>query len=371
MNSERFGLHEGYDRTYSVESSTSNTPITEISGTIITDDNLQIVIFGFLTNIRDINDKDSMCKIVSITARYYVIETVSVAESKPLYLIKSDIPAPPNRSPPQPPIHQKVHTPMVTVIPSRPSSQNRRLDFFEVYQSHLERIEFKIASLDSETDAISSFMNNTLLILEQRRIEDISTIQSQFNSTITALCYQINNQLNNQIRSMSKKSAAARIENANRINELEDKLAKLQQENDTLRRQDKISKILKLQTDESEMQMSENEAMRKWLGNTVRLPQYAELILSAGIDLETIGDITLEELERLGIDKIGHRKKIKKYAAKLSPRCAPQRGHEYSPNSANGAHSFYSHKIWSDDNSVHSSTNNIWSYRSNSNQAQV
>merc|ERR1712130_879815 len=135
---------------------------------------------------------------------------------------------------------------------------------------------------------------------ESRRVEDISIIQNQFNSTITALCYQINNQINSQIKSMAKRSNQARMETASRISELEGKLAALQKENDILRKHDKISKILKLQNGESEIQMSEEDVMRKWMVNTVRLPQYADLLISAGIELETVMDVTKNELEQLG-----------------------------------------------------------------------
>merc|ERR1712173_117696 len=164
-------------------------------------------------------------------------------------------------------------------------------------------------------------------------------------------------------------SNQSRMETASRITELEQKLAALQKENDTLRKHDKISKILRLQNGESEIQMSEEDVMRKWMVNTVRLPQYADLLISAGIELETVMDVTKNELEQLGITKIGHTKKILKYAAKLSRNHPPR-----TPNSAaNSMSSQYSpthtvNNIWGNDSVASFTNNNLWSNHPNANQ---
>ena len=92
----------------------------------------------------------------------------------------------------------------------------------------------------------------------------------------------------------------------------------------------------------------------------VKLPQYFDILIENGYDdLESVGDVTMEELSQIGIDKIGHRKKILKHALLLKDDITPlsqrelnlgwtantmrHNGHQshinnptLSPNSANG-----------------------------------
>ena len=48
-----------------------------------------------------------------------------------------------------------------------------------------------------------------------------------------------------------------------------------------------------------------------WLNNVVELPQYFELFVKDGYDeMETVMEMNDEELQEIGIDKKGHRKRI-------------------------------------------------------------
>ena len=63
----------------------------------------------------------------------------------------------------------------------------------------------------------------------------------------------------------------------------------------------------------------DGEKVEEWLKDTVRLPQYYRVLMDQGFDdMESIGDITLDDLIKVGIDKIGHQKKILKYVQKLN-----------------------------------------------------
>merc|ERR1712032_1447613 len=99
--------------------------------------------------------------------------------------------------------------------------------------------------------------------------------------------------------------------------------------------------------------------------HTVRLPRYAELLISAGFELETIMDVTKQELEELGITKIGHQKKILKYAAKLmatrNNQAAAAQQHSDANSVSSHTYSPYAVNIWCEDSvqSVASSCNNI------------
>eukprot|EP01084_Bolivina_argentea_P205992 351794_1 len=65
-------------------------------------------------------------------------------------------------------------------------------------------------------------------------------------------------------------------------------------------------------------QISEEEKLKDWLNTMVKLPQYFETLVTNGYDdLEGVADVTSDELEQIGINKMGHRKKIVKYAGLL------------------------------------------------------
>ena len=70
--------------------------------------------------------------------------------------------------------------------------------------------------------------------------------------------------------------------------------------------------------DDDNKQLTEEEKVRLWMENDVKLSQYTDILIDNGYDeMECIVDITMNELEDIGIDKIGHRKKIFKYSQKL------------------------------------------------------
>eukprot|EP01083_Nonionella_stella_P039712 108033_1 len=61
----------------------------------------------------------------------------------------------------------------------------------------------------------------------------------------------------------------------------------------------------------------EVDAVRSWMLETVRLPQYTDLLLRCGFDtLERCSEVTIEDLRGLGV-VIGHARKIIKYTKQL------------------------------------------------------
>ena len=80
----------------------------------------------------------------------------------------------------------------------------------------------------------------------------------------------------------------------------------------------KIDNDLNTNSNNNDKIQSKEDMVNLWMTDNVELPQYIDLLIKNGYDdYECIGDITLDELEQIGIDKIGHRKKIFKYAQKL------------------------------------------------------
>eukprot|EP01083_Nonionella_stella_P300707 1028071_1 len=84
------------------------------------------------------------------------------------------------------------------------------------------------------------------------------------------------------------------------------------------RKRAKINKILRLQSSSYDDGFTDEEELKKWLSLVVKLPQYFEILLANGYDdLEAVAEVTFDELERIGMNKMGHRKKMMKCAARL------------------------------------------------------
>ena len=65
--------------------------------------------------------------------------------------------------------------------------------------------------------------------------------------------------------------------------------------------------------------ISEKEKLRLWLKNVVHLEEYFNLFTKNGFDeLDDMKDITINDLNIIGIKKLGHKKKLIKYIQKLN-----------------------------------------------------
>ena len=80
-----------------------------------------------------------------------------------------------------------------------------------------------------------------------------------------------------------------------------------------------LSKMRGNVLNDDEEELDGQEKMQKWLKETVKLPQYYQLLVQQGFDdLESIADITKDDLISMGIDKVGHQRKILKNSQQLS-----------------------------------------------------
>jgi len=78
-------------------------------------------------------------------------------------------------------------------------------------------------------------------------------------------------------------------------------------------------------------QANDGSEVASWFRDTLRLPQYIDLFESEGFDeLETLADLTDSDLKELGINKMGHRKKILKAVKMLND----QNQEQYGPGAA-------------------------------------
>merc|ERR1719419_733960 len=88
--------------------------------------------------------------------------------------------------------------------------------------------------------------------------------------------------------------------------------------------------------DEESKEQSEEEKLRKWLESEVKLPQYFQVLNDNGFDdLEGALELTEQDLREMGIDKMGHRRKIMKKVQELKAgrnrMIRPQQQHDPMP----------------------------------------
>ena len=73
-----------------------------------------------------------------------------------------------------------------------------------------------------------------------------------------------------------------------------------------------------LKDNDDDNKMSKVDEVKKWMKETVDLEQYTDLLINNGYDdMESISDLTMNELKDIGVEKIGHRKKIFKHAQNI------------------------------------------------------
>merc|ERR1712113_955531 len=141
-------------------------------------------------------------------------------------------------------------------------------------------------------------------------------MQNQFNGIISKLYHQFNDQL----QSMTNMLQQSQQKEGLRIKMLEKQvyslnLEKNKQKDDINKMQQKIEKMKGSLCDDK---ISQNERIKIWLTENVRLPIYYDLLINNGYDdMESIRDITDNDLLQIGVDKIGHRKKIIKHAQQI------------------------------------------------------
>jgi len=90
--------------------------------------------------------------------------------------------------------------------------------------------------------------------------------------------------------------------------------------NDILKIQKQVATLNKMKgiTLNGDKELNDKERVQKWLKDKVKLPQYYELFIHQGFDdLESIADVTKDDLSQMGIDKVGHQRKILKNAEQI------------------------------------------------------
>ena len=98
------------------------------------------------------------------------------------------------------------------------------------------------------------------------------------------------------------------------VDDLKRQIASIQRQLTEVR---KMSGKMNVNDDEKE-ELNDKEKVQKWLEEQVKLPQYFELFIQQGFDdLDSIKDITKDDLNEMGVDKVGHQRKILKNASSI------------------------------------------------------
>ena len=97
-------------------------------------------------------------------------------------------------------------------------------------------------------------------------------------------------------------------------------------------------------------EMTEEDKVRVWMKGTVKLEQYTQILIDNGYDnMESIIDITMDDLQQMGVEKIGHKRKIYKNAQKLA-----------NINESQAIKPIYHHQIKQKDQEIAPSSYSIW-----------
>ena len=96
--------------------------------------------------------------------------------------------------------------------------------------------------------------------------------------------------------------------------------------------------INQLMNNNSPKQELENPVI-VWLRNVVKLPEYIDLFMESGMDdMSIIEDIKMNELNLMGITKLGHKMKILKEIMKLKQ---PKQNQSIAPAANEGGSTSY------------------------------
>ena len=105
---------------------------------------------------------------------------------------------------------------------------------------------------------------------------------------------------------------------------------------------------------------NKKEEVRRWLLETVELPEYINNFINQGFDeLNIIKSMTMNELIEIGLKKLGHRKKILNFIQKLN---YPNNHHNININGESGQMAINYHGIIHDNNALLEGGNNNTPY---------
>ena len=184
-------------------------------------------------------------------------------------------------------------------------TSNRRDKRFELMEA---RVDSLVSSIDQLTSQVTQDNKQSAALRDQLS----KSVQSKFDQmeqrimSIDSKLKEVQKRMDSNLRKNSESNQSQSVE-------ILAQMAKMKEE------------IIALKLahgnqggDEEVKEETEEEKLRKWMENEVKLPRYFDVLKENGFeDMESVLDLTLNEMKEMGIDKMGHRKKIMKHIAKL------------------------------------------------------
>eukprot|EP01084_Bolivina_argentea_P306450 529561_1 len=195
--------------------------------------------------------------------------------------------------------------------------ENDADDKFNALVGNFQRIDIKFETM---TQNVTTMFNN----LQQKSNNDninINKVNQHFQLTITNL-YQ---QMCQQIQTLTNKLVQNQKTSQQNITYLQQQIMVLTQKQHSkdhelrqlLQEVNQLKSYNNINNDNNNI--SEEDKVRIWLRDKIKLPQYFNLFVENGYDdLDIIADMNQDDLREIGINRIGHRKKILKYIKLLN-----------------------------------------------------
>ena len=182
----------------------------------------------------------------------------------------------------------------------------------------------RIDSLETAMQSVSTSLRavvSKLDLLEQRvnrinkqsasiQLQSAMTTQSdmnelrQYSTSMDSTLKEVQKQTDGKFRGQSESNESKSVKILAMVNQLKKEMRALREA------QNPGDEELKEETEEMKL--------KKWMEDEVKLPQYFELLKEDGFDdLESVQDVTEDDLKAMGINKTGHRRKIIKFVTKL------------------------------------------------------
>eukprot|EP01084_Bolivina_argentea_P021003 39007_1 len=171
-----------------------------------------------------------------------------------------------------------------------------RLDIVErKHKETTELLTVQIASLAKELETKGTLISSLTKQLQERTMT-VSKLETQ----------------QKQLKSFIFEESKNNDSDAN-ITNITSELLSLKQE------MQKMKIIMSNMQNQNKPHTSEAEKLRAWLKDTVKLEQYFDMFIENGFDnLEAIKMVTMDVLNMIGIDKIGHKMTLIRHVAKLN-----------------------------------------------------
>ena len=159
-----------------------------------------------------------------------------------------------------------------------------------------KRIDSKNEQSQSKLDAISSKMTQNENQMNQH--------QNATNSKLDAIEQHILS-INNQLKSVQQRSTSENQQSQSEL--LLAQIAKL------------TENITSLKRAPQDVEIERTNEVKLWMERIVKLPQYYNVLQEQGFDdMESVQEMTMEDLREMGVDMIGHRRKIMKKVRELN-----------------------------------------------------